>query len=119
MVKDAYSILRIQDILDCLQDAVWFTLLDQKSRYWQVELKEASKALTAFTVGPLVFYECKQMPFGLVNALATFHHLVETCLGNLQFQWYIIYLDNIITFAATPGQHLERLHAVFLQLQLA
>ena len=60
MVKDAYSILRIQDIQDCLQGKVWFTPLDLKSGYWQVEIQEASKALTAFTVGSLRFYECKQ-----------------------------------------------------------
>ena len=85
MVKHAYSIPRIQDTLDCLQGAVWFTLLDLKSGYWQMELAEASKALTAFTVGPLGFYKYDQMPFGLKNALATFQCLMETCLGNLQF----------------------------------
>ena len=85
MIKDTYSILRIQDILDCLQGAVWFTLLDLKSGYWQVELEEASKILMAFTVGPLRFYMHKQMLFGLMNTLAMFQHLMETCLGNLQF----------------------------------
>ena len=85
MVKDAYSMPRIQDTLDCLQGAVWFTLIDLKSGYWQVELKEASKALTAFTVGCLRFYRCEQMPFGLMNAATTFQHLIETCFGNLQF----------------------------------
>ena len=72
MVKDAYSIPRIQDTLDCLQGAVWFTLLDLKSGYWQVALEEASKALTAFMVGPLRFCECEQVLFGLMNALVTF-----------------------------------------------
>ena len=85
MVKNTYSILRIQDTLDCLQGAVWFTLLDLKSRYWQVELEDTSKALMAFTVGPLRFYKCKQMPFGLMNTLVTFQCFMETCWGNLQF----------------------------------
>ena len=101
MVKDTYSIPRIQATLECLQGAVWFTHLDLKSGYWQVELEEASKALTAFKVGPLGFYECKQMPFGLMNAPATFQHLMDTCLGNLQFPWYVIYLDDVIIFATT------------------
>ena len=84
-VKDAYSILQIQDTLDSLQGAVWLTLLEMKNRYWQVELEEASKALMAFIVAPLGFYECKQMLFGLMNDPATFQHLMEPCLGNLQF----------------------------------
>ena len=49
-------------------------------------MTEASKPLTAFTVGPLGFYECVQMPFGLTNALATFQHLMETCLGGNTFE---------------------------------
>ena len=109
MVKDAYSIPQIQDTLDCLQGAVWSTLLDLKSGYWQVELEGDSKALTALMVGPLGFYECEQMPNGLMNTLAMFQHLMETYLGNLQFWWCIIYLDNIIIFVTTPKEHLERL----------
>ena len=59
MPKDAYGIPRIQDTLKCLQGAAWFTLLDLKSGYWQVELKEASKALRAFMVGSFGFYKCE------------------------------------------------------------
>ena len=112
MIKDTYSIPRIQDSLDCLQGAIWITLLDLKSRYGQAGLDEASKALTAFTVGPLRFYECEWMLFELTNALVTFQHLMETCLGNLQFWWCIIHLDNIIIFVATPKEYLKGLYAV-------
>ena len=84
-----------------------------------MELKEASKALTAITVGHIGFCEYDQMPFGLINTLAMFQHLMETCLCNLQFKWCIICLDDIIVFAATLKEHLERLHAVFSQLWTA
>ena len=117
--KDTYSIPQIHDTLDCLQGAVWFTLLDLKSGYWQVEPEEANRLLTVFTIGLLRVYECEQMPFGLTNALATFQHLMETCLGHLQFQWCIIYLDDIIIFAATLKEHLERLCTVLSRLQAA
>ena len=71
-IKDAYSLPRINETLDCLNWAEWFSPLDLKSGYWQVEMEEDSKALTAFTVGPLGFNECERMPFGLTNASATF-----------------------------------------------
>ena len=116
MVKDTYSIPRIQDTLDCLQGPIWFTLLDLKSGYWQVELKEASKALITFTVGPLRFYECKQMPWWLMNAPSIFQHLMETCLGNLQFQWPIIYIYDVIILVATQKEHLQKLHTGLSQL---
>ena len=63
--------------------------------------------LTAFTVGPLGFYECIKMPFGLTNALAMFQRLMETCLGDLHLNWCIIYLDDVVIFSRTPEEHLE------------
>ena len=56
--KEAYNLPRIDEALDCLGGSIIFTSLDLKSGYWQVEMDEMSKQLTAFTVGPLSFYEC-------------------------------------------------------------
>ena len=71
-IRDAYSLPRIEESLDCLNGARIFTSLDLKSGYWQVEMDEESIPYTAFTVGPLGLYECVRMPFGLTNAPATF-----------------------------------------------
>ena len=57
-MKDVQSLLRIEDSLDCLDGTTIFTSLDLQSGYWQEELTGASWPLTAFTVGPLGFYEC-------------------------------------------------------------
>ena len=62
-MKDAYSLPQIEELLDCLNGAVIFTSLDLKAGYWQVEMDEDSIPLTAFTMGPLGFYECIRMPF--------------------------------------------------------
>ena len=118
-IKDGYSLPRIEDTLDCLHGAVWFSTLDLKSGYWQVELEEEAKPLTAFTLGPLGFWECECMPFGLTNAPATFQRLMESCLGELHLNWCIIYLDDIIVFSRTPEEHVHRLRAVFEKLKAA
>ena len=115
-VKDAYSLPRIDDALDCLRGASLFSSLDLRAGYWQVELDEDSKPLTAFTLGPLGFYQCERMPFGLVNAPATFQRLMESCLGELHLQWCLIYLDDIIVYSSTVDDHLKRLEAVFQRL---
>ena len=117
-IKDAQSLPRIEDSLDCLNGAAIFMSLDLQSGYWQVEMTEDSKPLTAFTVGPLGFYECVWMPYGLTNAPATFQHLMETCLEEMHLKWCIIYLDNIIVFSKTPEEHIERLRGVFENWQL-
>ena len=118
-VKDAYSLPRIDEILDCPNGAQWFTSLDLKLGYWQVELDEESKTLTAFTVGPLGFYQCECMPFSHTNAPATFQRLMESCLGDMHLKWVIIYLDDIIIFSKTPKEHIGRLRGVFQKLHEA
>ena len=118
-VKDAYSISRIKDALDSLNGACIFTSLNLKSGYWQVELDEESIPLTAFTVGPLGFYECIRMPFSLTNTPETFQRLMESCLGDLHPNWCIIYLDDIIIFSKDPDDHIKRLEGVFKKLAQA
>ena len=117
-IKDAYAIPRIDDTLHSLAGSKYFTTLDLKSGYWQVEMKEADKAKTAFQVGPLGFFECNRMPFGLCNAPATFQRLMERCMGDLNLRECLIYLDDIIIFSSTFEEHLERLNAVFKNLEV-
>ena len=106
-IKDAYSLPRIEESLDCLNGADIFTSLDMKAGYWQVKMNEDSIPLTTFMVGPLGFCECVRMPFGLTNAPATFQRLMESCLGDLHLKYCIIYLDDIIIFSKSPGEHLK------------
>ena len=82
-------------------------------------MAEDSIPYTAFTVGPLGFYECVRMPFGLTNAPATFQRLMESCLGDLHLLYCIIYLDDIIVFSKTPDEHIKRLRSVFEKLDQA
>ena len=78
-----------------------------------------SQASNCIYHGPLGFWECERMPFGLTNAPATFQRLMESCLGELNLSWCIIYLDDIIVFSQTPEEHLVRLQAVFDKLKAA
>ena len=115
-IGDAYAIPRIEDSLHLLVGSKYFTKLDLKAGYWQVELKEEDKAKTAFQVGNLGFYECNRMPFGLCNAPATFQRLMERAMGDINLRDCLIYLDDIIIFSDTLDAHLDRLGAVFQRL---
>ena len=90
-----------------------------KAGYWQVEMAEECKTYTAFTCGPLGSYERDTMPFGATNAPATFQRLMHDCLGDLNMNWCIVYLDDIIIFSDTKEEHLKRLEAVFQKLSAA
>ena len=116
-VKDAYSLPRIDDTLDKLKGSCVFSSLDVKFGYWQVEINEESKQYTAFTLGPLGFFECHRMPFGATNAPATFQRLMESCLGDLNLNWCIIYLDDVVVYAPTVEEHIVRFGVVFQKLK--
>ena len=105
--------------LEKLSGAKWFTTLGVKAGVWQVELTETSKPLTAFTVGPLGFFECERVPYGAVNTPATLQKLMESCLGDMNLNWCILYLDKLIVFEKDPEGILTQLQAVFQKLREA
>ena len=53
------------------------------------------------------------MPFGLCNALVTFQHLMQNCLGELNLTYTLIYLDDIVVFSDTEKEHIKCLAVVF------
>ena len=111
--KDSYPFPRIQEALESLVGTGHFSCLDLKSRFWQIKMDEASKQYTTFNVGNLGFFGCDRMPFRLCNALATFQQLMQNCMGELNFIYCLIYLDDLIMFSWTAEEHLHRLHVVF------
>lgn len=115
-IKDAYTLPRIDETIDTLIGAKYFSKLDLRSGYWQVEMSEKDKQKTAFTVGNLGFYECNRMAFGLTNAPATFQRLMERCMGELNLKECLIFLDDILIFSESFKDHIQRLEAVFSRL---
>ena len=65
---------------------------------------------------PFRLYEFNRMPFGLTNAPATFQRLMECCPGHLNFWTCLIYLDDVIVFATSFPEMLQRLEEVLQHL---
>ena len=116
-VKDSYALPRVQETLDFLGGAKYFSCLDLRSGYYQVEVQEEDIEKTAFTVGPLGFFECNRMAFGLTNAPATFQRLMEKCMGELNLRECLIFLDDVITHSRTVEEQLQRLRRVFQRMR--
>ncbi|GBM89606.1 Retrovirus-related Pol polyprotein from transposon 297, partial [Araneus ventricosus] len=117
-IKDSYPLPRIDDTLDALNGSQWFSTLDLKSGYWQVEIQPEDKEKTAFTTGQGL-WQFKVMPFGLCNAPATFERLMETVLRGLTSEACLVYLDDIIIVGRTFQEHLNNIREVFQRLQRA
>ena len=118
-IKDARPIPRIDDLLDALHGARWFSTLDLKSGYWQVPIQEQDKEKMAFRTSSGQLFEFNQVPFGLCNTPATFSRLMDRVLAGLHWETCLFYLDNIIVFAATWEEHLACLRQVFERLRHA
>ena len=118
-VKDAHPLPRIDDLLDALHGACWFSTLDLKSGYWQVPIMEWDKEKTAFRTSSGQLYEFNQVPSGLCNAPATFSRLMDRVLSGFHWETYLFYLDNIIVFSSTWEEHLTQLRQVFYRLRHA
>ena len=116
--KDAYTIPRVDNTLDTLAGSTWFTTLDLKSGYWQVEVAAEHRDKTTFctTEG---LYEFNVMPFGLCNAPATFQRLMNSVLAGLQWTSCLVYIDDIIVVGNSFDQDLSNLQQIFERLKQA
>ena len=99
-VKDAYPLPRMDEILVQLNKAKYFIALDLLSGYYQIEVATADRIKTAFIThkGLFVF---NVMPFGLCNAPATFQRCMDALFSDFLCVDTLVYLDDILIFAAT------------------
>ena len=104
--KDSYPLPRMQETMESMVGAHFFSTMDLKSGFWQVKMAEKSQEYTAFTVGSMGIFEFLRMPYRLCNALATFQQLMQNCLGELNLTYALIYLDDVIVFSQTEEEHL-------------
>ena len=116
--KDAYPLPRIDESLDALGGARWFSTLDLASGYWQVGLDDDAARKSAFSTTSGL-YEWKVLPFGLCNAPSTFERLMESVLAGLHWETLLIYLDDVIVYASSIETMTSRLRTVFQRFREA
>ena len=114
--KDAYGTPQIQAILDRLHGFSYFSVIDISAAYWGVPVREEDVEKTAFNT-PRGLFEMKVMPFGLVNAQATFQRLMDTVLRGLNNTES--YIDDCVIYSCSFKQHMANLRAVFERLRAA
>ena len=116
--SDAYPLPRIDESLDALSGAKFFSTLDLTSGYWQVPLDNDAREKSAF-ITRSGLWQWKVLPFGLTSAPATFQRLMERVLHGLHWKTLLLYLDDVIVIAPDFESHLERLEEVLGRLRQA
>ena len=112
---------RIDDLLDQLGRAKFFSTLDLAAGYWQVQVHPDSREKTAFVTSRIkVCIKFIVMPFGLKNAPADFQCLMQRVLMGLNPDqgpdFVSVYLDDILVFSEMFEEHLEHLQQVVERL---
>ena len=115
---DQYPLPNISDVLDYLNGSRYFSSLDLKSGYYQVEVAEEDQEKTAFCT-PDGLWEFKVMPFGLKGAPATFQRTMDVLLSGLKYNICLCYLDDILVFSPDFESHLSRLTQEFHRIRIA
>jgi len=115
-VKNKYLLPRIDELLDQLKGAKWFSKLDLASRYHQIPIDPRDVRKTAFRTH-YGHNEFVVMPFGLTNAPAALMKMMNGVFREFLDEFVIIFIDDILVYSKDEGTHQNHLRAVLERLR--
>ena len=99
--------------MDQLTDAKFFSTVDIKSGYFQMQIQEEDASKTSFvTPGGQNEWTGQGTPFGLSGALATFQRRMTAALGDLNWTAALCYLDDVLVWGRTWKEHTDRVEGL-------
>lgn len=113
--RDVYPLPRVDEALDALGSASYFSTMDLTSGFWQIPVAEADRDKTGFLTRRGLFRYTK-MPMGLTNSPATFQRLMDLVLRGMTWEYCMVYLDDVVVFSHDFRTHLLHLAMVFRAL---
>ncbi|SOV06304.1 uncharacterized protein UDID_19619 [Ustilago sp. UG-2017a] len=117
-IRNRYPLPLIDELLDRLREARFFTCIDLRGAYNLLHIAKGDKWKTAFRTRYGLF-QYNVMPFGLTNAPASFQHLMNDMFKDMLDRSLIIYLDDLLICSSTLKQHQEHVLAVLARLRQA
>uniref|UniRef100_A0A0G4HWK6 Reverse transcriptase domain-containing protein n=1 Tax=Chromera velia CCMP2878 TaxID=1169474 RepID=A0A0G4HWK6_9ALVE len=113
-VRDRYPLPHLDDLISCLHGAKYFSSLDLRQYFHQIQVAEGDEEKTAFVIRYGTF-EWLVMPFGYCNAPGISMYMINKTLRPLLDRCIIVFIDDLLIFSRTPEEHERDVEAV-LQL---
>jgi hypothetical protein len=111
-VKSKYPVPIIDELLDELFGASWFSILDLRASFHQILLKQGEAHKTAFQTH-MGHYEFQEMAFGLTGPLGTFQKSMNHTLSPLLRKCALVFFDDIPVYSGSLDDHINHLQQVF------
>ncbi|WVZ76436.1 hypothetical protein U9M48_024412 [Paspalum notatum var. saurae] len=115
-LKSKCPLPQIDDLLDQLKGARYFSKIDLRSGYHQMKIREEDIPKTAF-VTRYGHHEFTVVSFGLTNAPAYFMNMMNLILKEELDQFVMVFADDILIYSKTQEQHEKHLRAVLEKLR--
>jgi hypothetical protein len=111
-LKDNYPLPKMDHILQRVVGENNISMFFGYSRYNQISVMEEEKMKTTFTT-PWGTFMYENMPFGLMNAEATFQRAMDIDFIGEKYNFVVIYLDGITIFSTSDEEQLQHLKNTF------
>ena len=110
-VKDTHPIGSCLDSLSRLSRSRVYSVIDGEGAFHSLPVDPKSRHLTAFS-SPFGVFQFKYMPFGLVNAPASYARLVRRVLDGISWRIALPYLDDTLIHSQSLEEHFDHLEMV-------
>lgn len=112
LIPDKFPLPRIDDILDNLGKAKYFSILDLHAGFHQIPIDEKDRHITAFSTDNGAF-QWRVLPFGLNIAPNSFSRMMNIAFSGLPMSTCFVYIDDIIIIGRSEKEHIENIISVF------